>query len=226
MKKHTLVLSMLAILATHCARPCPKDQDLGALSLTATGQSFLPTKQDVATMTFQSADGQTLNFNRHTNTSRSDEPVETLCERGDYLDKTTQVAKFTINNRYMGYTTPDNNYTLDLRLDVDNLGNYGSAADTVFFETFAVWGQRINAPVRVGTTSLIMHERGNSNEITATQRQQATDFRFVADTTLNNKPIKDAYVTRGDGNHTLFIFYTKTNGIEAFTTDTEVWVRQ
>ncbi len=177
-------------------------------------------------MTFQRTDGQTITLNRHTNTNSSDMPVETLCERGDYLDKTTQVAKFTASNRYMGFSTPDNSYTLDLRLDISNLGAYGSATDTVLMETFAVWGQKTNAPIRVGTTSIITSERGNANKITNAQREQATDYRVVADTTLNGKQISNAFVTRGDGIHTLYIFYTKTNGIEAFTSDTETWIRQ
>ena len=217
----------IALFSAHCARPCPKDIELGTLTLDSNSRSFLPVSQEVQTMQFTNAAGAALSFSS-TNKGVSDTevPVETLCQRGDYLDKTAQVSKYITSTKRWSYATAANDYTLDIQLDIENLGAYGSPNDTVFIEKFVTWGQKIATPARVGTMSILTSERGNTAKISDTQRQNYTKFQFVADTVLNGRTITNAYITPKDGNQSLFIFYTKANGIEAFTTDTEVWLRQ
>ncbi|MEY3239801.1 MAG: hypothetical protein RIR11_1239 [Bacteroidota bacterium] len=220
--------ALIALLFAQCARPCPKDIEIGVISIGSTTKTFLPAAQETKTMTFKNSDGTQLVFQStffkgdHT----YDLPVETLCERGDFLDKTSQTVFFVVKSKRWEYETADKNYTLSLDLNLNPIGEYGDRKDTVFYEQVAVWGQKINNPTRVGRISILSDERGNAAKITDLQRQNANFYQIIADTTLNGRQIKNAYVPVNDGTQSLFIFYTKAKGIEAFTTDTEVWTRE
>ena len=220
--------ALFALLFIQCARPCPKDIEIGAIMIGDKTKAFLPASQETKTMTFKNSDGTQLVFQstffngNHTYNL----PVETLCERGEFLDKTSQTVFFVVQSKRWEYETSDKNYTLSVDLDLDAIGQYGDRKDTVFYEKVAVWGQKINNPTRVGRIAILSDERGNSAKITDLQRQNANLYQIITDTTLNGRQIKNAYVPVNNGSQSLFIFYTKANGIEAFTTDTEVWTRQ
>ena len=221
-------LTILALLFIQCARPCPKDIEIGTITIGSTTNAFLPASQATKTMTFKNSDGTQLVFqSTFANGSHTyNLPVETLCERGDFLDKTSQTVFFVVQSKRWEYETSDKNYTLSVDLDLDQIGQYGNRKDTIFYEKVAVWGQKINNPTRVGRIAILSDERGNSAKITDVQRQNANFYQIIADTTLNGRQIKNAYVPVNDGSQSLFIFYTKANGIEAFTTDTETWTRE
>ena len=221
-------LTILALLFIQCARPCPKDIEIGTITIGSTTNAFLPASQATKTMTFKNSDGTQLVFqSTFANGSHTyNLPVETLCERGDFLDKTSQTVFFVVQSKRWEYETSDKNYTLSVDLDLDQIGQYGNRKDTIFYEKVAVWGQKINNPTRVGRIAILSDERGNSAKITDVQRQNANFYQIIADTTLSGRQIKNAYVPVNDGSQSLFIFYTKANGIEAFTTDTETWTRE
>ena len=221
-------LTILALLFIQCARPCPKDIEIGTITIGSTTNAFLPASQATKTMTFKNSDGTQLVFqSTFANGSHTyNLPVETLCERGDFLDKTSQTVFFVVQSKRWEYETSDKNYTLSVDLDLDQIGQYGNRKDTIFYEKVAVWGQKINNPTRVGRIAILSDERGNSAKITDVQRQNANFYQIIADTTLSGRQIKNAYVPVNDGSQSLFIFYTKANGIEAFTTDTEIWTRE
>ena len=221
-------LTILALLFIQCARPCPKDIEIGTITIGSTTNAFLPASQATKTMTFKNSDGTQLVFqSTFANGSHTyNLPVETLCERGDFLDKTSQTVFFVVQSKRWEYETSDKNYTLSVDIDLDQIGQYGDRKDTIFYEKVAVWGQKINNPTRVGRIAILSDERGNSAKITDVQRQNANFYQIIADTTLNGRQIKNAYVPVNDGSQSLFIFYTKANGIEAFTTDTETWTRE
>jgi hypothetical protein len=221
-------LTILVFFFIQCARPCPKDIEIGAIMIGSTTKAFLPASQETKTMTFKNSDGAQLVFQStfFNGNYTYNLPVETLCERGEFLDKTSQTVFFVVQSERWEYETNDKNYTLSLDLDLDAIGQYGNRKDTVFYEKVAVWGQKINNPTRVGRIAILSDERGNSAKITDLQRQNANLYQIIADTTLNGRKIKNAYVPVNDGSQSLFIFYTKANGIEAFTTDTEVWTRE
>lgn len=225
--KQLLLLFAASLFFTNCARKCPADINLGNLNLHNTTLSYLPESQKVNTMTFVNTTGQTLVF---TNTSEGETrvhfPVETLCERGDFLDKTVQTSGFNAQTIHYYYATPSQTYTLAIDMMPTNAGSYGNVSDTIYYESMAVWGQKILAPTRVGSLSVLTDERGNSAKITQSIRDNTNRFQTIADTTLNGRHIVNALVPVNDGNQTLFVFYTKEKGIEAFTTETEVWIRQ
>lgn len=225
--KQLLLLFAASLFFTNCARKCPADINLGNLNLQSTTLSYLPQNQKVNSMTFVNAAGQTLVF---TNASEGESqvhfPVETLCERGDFLDKTVQTSGFTAQTIHYYYATPSQTYTLAIDIMPTNAGSYGSVNDTVYYESIAVWGQKTLAPPRVGALSVLTDERGNSAKITQSIRENTNRFQTVTDTILNGRHIVNALAPVNDGNQTLFVFYTKENGIEAFTTETEVWTRQ
>jgi hypothetical protein len=228
---HLMVIGFavfFVFLISSCARPCPADENLGNINLSSSTLSFLPFSQKTNKMTFVNSDGETLEFtNNGQGENRFDLAVETLCERGDFLDKTVQTAEFKVQSFHYSYYSTNTDYNLNIDMTVNNAGSYGNRTDTVFYETIAVWGQRFVAPAQTGSWYLIADERGNSANITDTFRTNANHYRFVADTTLIGRHITNAYVGQNDGKNTFYIFYSKQNGIEAFTTEdgNEVWVR-
>ena len=217
-------LLLASLLAIQCAKRCPKDINLGDIDLQSTTRSWLPAAQKVNSMTFSRTDGMQQTFtNNSSGEERFEYAVETLCERGDFLDKTVQTAYFNAQSIHYNYNSGDGKYTLSLDIMPSNAGDYGSRSDTLFYESLAVWGQKISEPSRVGSFTVLTSDRGNT--LSQTLLDNTNHFAMVADTVLNGKVIKNAWVPASDGKQTLFVFYTKENGIEAFTTDTEIWTR-
>jgi hypothetical protein len=224
-----LFFMVCSFLSSSCARRCTADINLGNIDLQNSSLGFLPASQKVSTMTFSNAAGQTLVFkaNEGSGESRFPYSVETLCERGDFLDRTVQTANYNAQAFHYDFKTADNAYTLNIDLMPQSAGTYGNRNDTIFYETFAVWGQKLTEPTRVGSLTVLTHERGNEARLSDLLRNNTNHYQIVADTTFNGRHIQDAFVPENDGKQALFVFYTKVGGIEAFTTtDAEVWVRQ
>lgn len=225
--KLTFFSLLLLLTGVQCARQCPADINLGSLNLQDSTLAYLPSAQRVNTMTFVNAAGQTLTF---TNNGKGEEyfhlPVATLCDRGDFLDKTTQTEGFNAQSFHYYYAAPGQTYTLAIDISINNAGNYGSASDTILYETVGIWGQKTITPTASGSVSLIGSERGNSANIPAVVRDIYTNlYRIVPDTTLNGRHIVNALVPVAP-NNSMMVFYTQTNGYEAFITGNEVWTRQ
>jgi hypothetical protein len=220
----------LIVLLVRCARPCPADIKLGDLNLSAATRAFVPAGQRVDQLVFTNAAGQKLTFTNNSGSAQAKRfqlNVETLCQRGDFLDKTAQTAYFNAESYHLYYQSGSPNYTLSVGAQPENAGTYGSRSDTVFYEVFSASGQRLDAPTQVGSLRLLPSERGNGAKIPEQTRVNNTEFRFVADTSILGKNIKNTWVTADNGKHSFFIFYTKELGIEAFTTKNgEQWVRQ
>lgn len=225
-----ILLFLIIISALHCAKPCPADINLGDLKLDPASVAFVPNAQQVKTFKFRNGTGQKMDF---TNASIGEGlkffelPVETLCQRGDFVDKTAQTAFFKADQYNMYYQSDNLQYTLSLNLQAENGGVYGDRNDTIFYEILGMAGQKIPAPAQVGSLHIITSERGNSAKIPDNIRQINNQYDLLPDTTILGRNIKNAFVTPKTGNHTLFLFYTKLNGFEAFTTaNGEQWVRE
>lgn len=227
MKKHLLFFGLAGVLFTQCARKCPDDINLGDLNLQAATLSFLPDAQKVQKMTFTNTNGQQITFNNVSDgEKRFQFDIETLCERGDFLDKTVQTAYFNAQTFHYYYNADNGAYTLAVDIQPNNAGNYGKRQDTLFYESFAAWGQKLTTPVRVGVVSVLTDERGNSAKLGVDVWVQHNRHRFVGDTVLGGQNLSQVYVNAKDSTQTLFVFYTKARGIEAFTTETETWLRK
>ena len=222
------VLITALFFTASCARRCPADINLGNVDMQNTTLGFLPASQKTNTMTFTNSAGEKLVFKAQQGSGESRFPysVETLCERGDFLDKTVQTVDFNAQAIHYDFRSDNGSHTLNIDLMPQSAGPYGNRNDTIFYETFSVWGQKLTEPTRVGSLTVLTDERGNTTKISDTVRDNTNHFQIVADTMLNGRHITNAYVPANDGKQTLFIFYTKANGVEAFTTDTEVWVRE
>ncbi len=225
-----ICLFLIAITALHCAKPCPVDINLGDLKLDPSSVAFIPTVQQVKTIKFRNGTGQKMEF---TNASIGEGlkffelPVETLCQRGDFVDKTAQTVFFKADQYNIYYQSDNLQYTLSLNLQPENAGEYGLRNDTIFYEVLGMAGQKIPAPAQVGSMHILTSERGNTAKISDNIRQNNNQYELLPDTTILGRNIKNAYVTPKNGQHTLFIFYTKLNGFEAFTTaGGEQWVRE
>jgi hypothetical protein len=224
-----LFFVVFSMLLARCAKPCPSDVNLGALNLTPASRAFLPAAQQVETMTFVNTDGAKMNFQNQSG-SIGNKPfqlnVETMCQRGDFLDKTAQTAYYNADAYHLYYRSTDQNYTLSIDLMLENAGEYGSRSDTAFYETLGIAGQKLSAPTRVGSLRILSSERGNEAKIGNMIRQNNNEFRIVADTTILGRPLQNLWVAADNGNHPFVIFYSKIRGIEAFTTPEGAWVRE
>jgi hypothetical protein len=226
-------IKVVFLLATfflfQCARRCPADIKLGEINLLPASKSFLPTALQVEEMTFKNAMNEKLVFKNNNPDWKKRVPqnIETLCERGDYLDKTSQVSYLDGESYHFYYNTPNQDYTIEINLTHSNIGTYGALADTIFYETFTVYGQRITEPTQVGGTTILTSLRGNDAKVTPAFIAGMDNFVFVPDTTLLGQPIQNVWVTPKGKNWTLFMFYSKEKGIEGFTTENgEVWLRE
>lgn len=210
-----------------CAIPCPPDKKEGTLNFSADTRSFLPEKQKVNEMTFENTDGRQLVFvnNNPDWNKRAKIGVEILCERGDFLDKTVQSAYYDVESVHLFYvngTSTEQHYNINIDLVFEHIGN-GTKADTAFFETVTVWGQRLLNPIATGGSMLSMNTRGNDSRIPAFHKTNQS--HFVADTIIANRRIQNAFVAL-DTVDKFKVFYTKQNGVEAFTTPIEAWIRK
>jgi hypothetical protein len=221
-----------ALLLQFCARPCPKDIKIGTLDFSGSTEAWLPANQQVESMTFKNTAGTTLTFtnaNTGWKNKRTQLPIETLCERGDYLDKTTQISYYDVEAVNLYYQAPNNTsptHTLEVSARFSNAGPYGVRSDTAFYESVSVSGQFLGTTPRVGGISLLSNERGNSAKIPQFE-YQGQRFRMIADTTVGGRNLKDVWTNAGtEATQTFFVFYTKLKGVEAFVYDSEVWLRE
>jgi predicted pyridoxine 5'-phosphate oxidase superfamily flavin-nucleotide-binding protein len=215
------------VLLAQCARKCPDDINLGDLNLHASTLAFLPDAQKVQKMTFTNTNGQQISFNNVSDgEKRFQFDIETLCDRGDFLDRTVQTAYFNAQTFHYYYNADNGAYTLAVDVQPNNAGPYGKRQDTLFYESFAAWGQKLTTPVRVGSVSVLSDERGNTAKLSADVRTQNNRYRFLSDTVIGGQVLSNVYLNARDSTQSLFVFYSKARGIEAFTTDTEVWVRK
>jgi hypothetical protein len=229
MQSFKIVFLLSTLFFFQCARPCPADIKLGELNLSTASKSFFPAALQVQEMTFKNATGEKLTFKNNNPdwNKRTQLDVETLCQRGDFLDRTAQSSFFAGESYHLNFDTPNKDYTIEINLTHSNIGTYGKLADTIFYETFTAYGQRLTAPTQVGGTTVLTSLRGNDAKVTPAFIAGVDNFVFVADTTLLGQAIQNVWVTPKGKNWTLFMFYSKEKGIEGFTTENgEVWLRE
>jgi hypothetical protein len=211
-----------------CAKRCPADINLGKLNLSQPTISFLPTTQRTETMQFSDNNGAILTFKNQNPdwAKRTKLDVEVLCDRGDFLDKTTQTAFFNTESYHLYYRSTDEQYSIGIDLQLHNDNFTGARKDTVLYETFAVSMYGVGPKSPNGVISILTDIHGNENKIEKARQDASTIARFVADTTIAGRNLKNVYVTPNGQNRNIFLFYTKAKGLEAFWVDEKIWFRQ
>lgn len=226
LNKYLPVFILLSILS--CAVPCPRDVKEGSIEFSASSKSFLPTAQSLTPITFVNEKGESLVFSAATTQifDKTQLITEILCERGDFLDKTTQVKYIEAPSSHIWYTTPSGNYTLAIDVVIDGFDSSKTVNDTALVETATVWAQQINKGQN-GSINKVTSYRGNKNNINFDSRFNAfDDYRIIADTTILNVKLKNVIVNRNPS-ESMHLYYEEGNGIVAFTTrDGEVWVKK
>lgn len=229
MKKIIGVLAIFAVIATlySCAKRCPADIKIGSLNLSSKTTTFLPKIQRVEMMEFKDKNGNTLAFkNQNPDWAKNVKlDVETLCERGEFLDRTVQTAYFDTQSFHLYYQSTDNAYSIGIDLQLNNDNFTGSRKDTVLYETFAVsmYGTGPKSPN--GVVSVLSDIHGNQSKIDIARQNASNVYRFVADTTLNGRAMKNVYITPEGQNRNIFLFYTREEGLEAFVTEGNIWLK-
>ncbi len=212
------IFFVLITLAYSCARPCPKDIKLDEVFLTQQSNSeYLPTEDPKDILIFENSSGQELQFtdqNPKWKTTYRIE-VETLCERGDFLDKTTQTKYIDAPGYHAYYVSKDQLYTLAIDASVQNAGQYGNVSDTILYDFFSVWGQKIGTPAFTGGASKVTSDRGNGNRLP--EFVFANDnMVMIADTTIEGRSFKNIFTHPQSDILNFRIFYSREKGIEAF----------
>ncbi|MBK8621228.1 MAG: hypothetical protein IPN79_05565 [Saprospiraceae bacterium] len=201
-----------------CARPCPKDIKLDEVFFTQkTSEGYLPKEDPKDVLIFQNSSGVELRFtnqNPKWNTTYRIE-VETLCERGDFLDRTTQTKYIDAPGHHAYYVSTDQMYTLAIDASVQNAGQYGNVSDTILYDFFSVWGQKIGTPAFTGGASKVTSDRGNGNRLP--EFVFANDnMVMIADTTIEGRSFKNIFTHPYSDILNYRIFYSREKGIEAF----------
>lgn len=230
MKRIITIASFSAIVcfAFSCAKRCPADIKISTLNLSEKTTSFLPKTQRVEKMEFKDKDGNVLTFqNQNPNWADfSKLDVETLCERGEFLDKTVQTAYFETQAFHLYYRSTNDLYSIGIDLQLNNDNFTGNRKDTVLYETFAVSMYGTGPKSANGVVAVLSDIHGNQAKIDIARQNASNIYRFVADTTLNGRNLKNVYITPEGQNRNIFIFYSKTGGLEAFMTeDKKVWLK-
>lgn len=222
-------ICVFGVLLLSCAVPCPKNKKVGSVQFSAETESFVPNSSDFKILTFVNEKGETLTFttmNSSVKTSRKI-PVKTLCERGDFLDKTVQIEYLDAPTVNLFYQTSPEKFTLAIDVAFDGHMPNTGIQDTAFIERVSVWAQKIGVDSKSGIMSVITSTRGNEkHKDLQNTLSQPVQYNIVKDTTILNRKIKIAYYNPAQSN-SINIFFSKENGIEAFSTDDgEVWVRK
>jgi hypothetical protein len=226
-----LKCSFLGVLITFlsCAIPCPRDKKIGSIQFSTETSSFIPSASNFNLLTFVNEKGETLTFNTTNSEVVTNQkiPVSTLCERGDFLDKTVQIEYLEAPSVNLFYQSNPEKFTLAIDIVIDGHMPNKGIQDTALIERVTVWAQKIGVDSKSGAISIITSNRGNDkHKDLQNTLNQPLQYAIVKDTTILQRKIINAYYnpSKYEG---ITIYYTKENNIEAFVTDDgEMWVRK
>jgi hypothetical protein len=217
----------------HCSRPsCPPSINLGNLDFSAPTKALFPATQRVNTMSFVNKAGQTVVFNNNGIEPTRDRLVaEIMCDRGILDGRTQQTAFYESENYTYSYTTPTYpNLQLSVRaFFLNTMAERSTRRDTSFVEVLEVQttgGAGTNGYNKSSVILMLTTERGNSAKISDSYRNRHTTVRRIADTTLNGRQLKNVLVAPDTSRNVMQVYYTGGRGIEAFSIDSTLWLRQ
>jgi hypothetical protein len=212
-----------------CATPCPRDIKVGSIQFDQATTEFIPTSTNFKVLTFTNDKGKILTFTTTASSvvTPSKIPVKVLCQKGDFIDKTSQVEYLDASSVNLWYATVPERYTLAVDIVIDGFNPNTGVLDTAFIEKLTVWGQRVTTPSKVGTMSIVTSSRGNDQHPEIKKiLNQPKEYAIIKDTTILNRNMQNVYYNPASHNG-MTIYFTKENGIEAFKTDdNEIWVRK
>ena len=186
--------------------------------------------QSIRSMEFANQAGETLvfeNTNFNQQNDKNEFPVETLCERGDFLDKTVQTAYYKTDAFHQYFVTAGQKYTISIDATLNNAGEYGEKEDTAFYETFVVFIQKISSPIATSALTMISSDRGNDLVKFNQYIEDTKNEVFIADTTISGTRLQNVFMNTKPGPKPVQIFYSKTKGLELFmVSEDETWVRK
>lgn len=221
-------LTLCFFIMFGCGSRCPDDVNLGKLYLSSNTKSYLPAKMKVKEFIFEDNTGAQLIFTSQDKNDFSSNKidVETLCEKGSYLDKVVQTAYYDTEGYHQYFYVNNGNYTLNVDAQLNNAADYGSRTDTVFYDYFAmsIYGTGPKSPN--GVLSFMSDQRGNDAKIGESNKNAVNIFRYTQDTTIDNRTLKNIYYTPQGNYRNIFIYYSKERGIEALEIEDKLWWRK
>jgi hypothetical protein len=212
-----------------CATPCPKDIKAGSVNINSETTSFIPVGDNINPVVFVNKEGKKITFRAYSSdvNSKARIPIETLCSKGEFLDKTEQTRYIEVPSTHLNYNDDEQKYTLALDIGIQSIGTSGKASDTVFVEEAGAWMQKLDGNAQHGSVSLMTSDRGRSGHRDVLSFKNSTnDYRIIPDTTILGKRLTNAYVNVS-AFEDMRIFLEKGKNVQAFTTkDGEVWIRK
>ncbi|MBK7524860.1 MAG: hypothetical protein IPI53_12085 [Saprospiraceae bacterium] len=211
-----------------CARPCPKDIQVDEVFFQKSTSDLLPQGSVTTPIIFENATGDNLILKNQSSVwpSHYQIDVATLCERGDFLDKTVQTEYIKAPGYNMSYVSDDHQINLNMSFYIYNASSVQALKDTVLYEECSVWGQKSGEPVYTGGLSVITSTRGNDEKIPQYILNNQ-NVRFIPDTLINGKVLQNVYTNYLIQNKNMSVFYTVKNGIEGFAfSNGETWLRK
>ncbi len=219
---------------SQCSRPpCPPSINLGKLDFSAPTKAIFPAAQQVHTMNFVNTAGQAIVFNTNgVEPPRQELVAEILCDRGILEGRTQQRAFYEgeyYEYSYSASTATYPNLELSVRAYFQNtMEERSTRRDTSMVEVLEVLSRsgETNGNKKSSVIIMLTTERGNSAKIPDSYRSRYTHFRRITDTTLNGRPLKNVLVSTDFSRNGMQIYYTGGRGIEAFSIDSTLWLRQ
>jgi hypothetical protein len=197
--------------------PCPENVNLGSQSINFPSKLFVPYTNQSITLVFKNAKNDSIK----TKTILQENTIVRLNDSvlcGDGIDPFSSQYMFHDSEnlrRGFNYNTGLANIDIIVQLFVAN----ASAKDAQFYDKLIV-----RSAARNITSNLEIITDTRNNKLPATITNKENKFRFVADTTWNNKNFKDVYYSVDNTLDKSAIFYNKQIGVVGLKIGDDMWV--
>jgi len=209
-----------------CAKPCPADIKVGDLKFSNSTNEFLKVFKDLDIMEFENEKQQTLVLREKIShrLDKSTLPIEVLCERGDFFDKTSQIKYFQTQFFIRSYSTLNDDFEINVNVSINN-DNSLMGLDTLIYESFSIWSQMISISGN-GGFDLFPADRGGNDKLGDIVKSVHENHIYVADTTIAGHHFKNVYMNNFDKDAEIIVIYSKSKGIKCIMTPTDIWMRK
>lgn len=206
-----------------CARPCPKDIKEGSVNYSESTSSLIAAIDEGTSLRFENQSGKTkvLNLKYPNIHGFTKIPLEVLCQRGEFLDQSSQIRYLEAPTFYMTFSSADETVEIYFQAHIINDAS-DLNGDTLLYESFAVWIQDINISA-AGSLTYLSNDRGNSVDFSEYANSFKDGYAFVEDTTISGHHLKDVYYNL-DHSSDIRMFYSKEEGVVCFQTAFDTWI--
>lgn len=217
---------LLLSIGLSCARPCPTSIKQGEVGFSDATKDFVSIYNSLSFLEFENSHKEILRLNEKIS-HRWDIgqlPLDVLCERGDFIDKTSQITYLETDQLIRSYASIDDKLEFNVAASIAN-DNPMQGLDTILYETFTVWMQDLTLSAS-GNCQILTSSRGHEDKLSPYISEEFENFRFVPDTIIDGRHLSDLYINQVKTTSEIIIVYNKLRGVECFITSAERWMRK